>query len=268
MAKKSKTRKPTALKLSYRKEVARIKRFMRRAEQRGYMFDFEIPKEPARVTKQSVSKLKNLTATELYKKAQFVDTQTGEIISGTEGRKLERSRSARKGQETKKRKKQAEQQFWTGQAPAGATTQTSIPTPVATGEDLFGNILDEIVSKLEQSPSEEYTNMYSGKKQKRRSDLIELERRTKSRLLDLIDQAVSKMGKSALGWYLQDHMNDIDLFLDAIMYASSSEQVNFGFTGISRLINQAVNLDPGEYQRINREIDDELELLEGWDELL
>ena len=50
----------------YKKERKRIQSFIRSAEKRGYRFpDNIIPKQPKRIRKESVERLKKLTRTEL-----------------------------------------------------------------------------------------------------------------------------------------------------------------------------------------------------------
>lgn len=96
----------TATQKEYKKQLKRIKQFIRRAEKRGYVFQKDvIPKEPKRVTKASVKKLAKLTPEVLYKKAVYASEKTaGEIIKGTEGLKLERKERSKKSAETRKYK--------------------------------------------------------------------------------------------------------------------------------------------------------------------
>lgn len=90
----------------YAKELRRIKKFIKRAEQRGFRFsDDVIPNRPKKVTQKSVQKLKKITPQQLYKKATAL-SETGKIISGTERRAEERKASARKGVETRRKKLQ------------------------------------------------------------------------------------------------------------------------------------------------------------------
>ena len=102
MARKRKTLTPTQQ--AYRKQVRRIKQFIRRAEKRGYQFNENVlPQQPKRITKQSVERLRKLTPEQLYKKAEYGGEATyGEVIEGTKGRELERKQSARKAVETRK----------------------------------------------------------------------------------------------------------------------------------------------------------------------
>lgn len=93
--------KAKAYEKAYKKELSRIKRFVKAAEKRGYRFDFQIPESPKSYTKKQVEKLHKITPTSLYKKAKYYDLESGEILKGLEGRKLERSRAAYRGAYTK-----------------------------------------------------------------------------------------------------------------------------------------------------------------------
>ena len=89
---------------AYRKAVSNFFRKARSMAKRGYVIDAVLPKEPKKITEASVRRIKKISS-DLYKKSYYV-TEEGEVISGEEGRKYERSRSAKKAAETRKRKKQ------------------------------------------------------------------------------------------------------------------------------------------------------------------
>lgn len=89
----------------YAKQLKRVKQFIRRAEKRGYEFSENVlPDKPKRITQKSIKALQNLTPDKLYSKARYIDYDTGEILTGKEGRKAERKASALKGAETRKRR--------------------------------------------------------------------------------------------------------------------------------------------------------------------
>nr|DAR07392.1 MAG TPA: hypothetical protein [Caudoviricetes sp.] len=93
-------KKLSAIQKAYNKERRRIQRQISRMEQRGYLLPENIlPKQPKRITQASVRRLKNLSTKNLYQKAEYVNVDTGEIVSGRYGRTLERQASARKGAE-------------------------------------------------------------------------------------------------------------------------------------------------------------------------
>lgn len=99
----AKRRKQTPTQKAYYKERRRIQSFIRRAEKRGYIFDAGIlPEIPKKITAASVRRLKALTPKELYKKSRVVIEETGEIISGTHARNIERSISAQKAAHTRR----------------------------------------------------------------------------------------------------------------------------------------------------------------------
>lgn len=76
---------------------------------RGYIVPGDIlPPIPKRVTAASVRRLQKITTKKLYDSSDFQDLVSGEILSGTEGRKIERKRSAKKAAEKRKRKKHDE----------------------------------------------------------------------------------------------------------------------------------------------------------------
>ena len=88
----------TPLQAEYIKQEKRIKSFVRRATKRGFIFpENVIPKRPKRITQKAVERLREMTAPSLYKEAQYVESSTGEVVSGYQGRKSERRRAARKG---------------------------------------------------------------------------------------------------------------------------------------------------------------------------
>ena len=98
-----KKNKLTKNQIAFKKQVTRIKNFIRRATKRGYEFsDNVIPTMPTKVTKKSIEKIKNIKPKDLYSKASYLDKSTGEIVSGSTGRKIERNLSTQKAKETRK----------------------------------------------------------------------------------------------------------------------------------------------------------------------
>ena len=104
-------KKQTQAQKEYRKEQQRIKRFIKRAQERGFMFDESVlPPTPKRITKASVQKLKKLTAKELYKRATYIDVWSGSLVSGTQGRMYERSKAAQQAAITRQRNRDLREQ--------------------------------------------------------------------------------------------------------------------------------------------------------------
>lgn len=77
---------------AWNKEFKRIQQFIKNASKRGFTFDVEIEK-PSRVTKKQLEKIKALKPKELYKYAEYIIPETGEKVTGTQGRTYERSQA-------------------------------------------------------------------------------------------------------------------------------------------------------------------------------
>ena len=99
------TKKSQLLK-DYNKERNRIKRFIRNAEKRGFVFEPNlIPPKPKTITAGSIRRLSKIRPAQLYNKAYAISAVTGQPITVEQRKKEIRQEAARKAWETKKRKK-------------------------------------------------------------------------------------------------------------------------------------------------------------------
>lgn len=103
----AKAKSPTQI--QYYKERARIQHAIRRLVRQGYIVNYELPAIPKKITSKSVASLSKITPTTIRKKSQYVSQETGEVKSGTQAFKEQRSESARKAARTRKWAK--EQQY-------------------------------------------------------------------------------------------------------------------------------------------------------------
>lgn len=121
----------------YRKERKRVNQFLNRAMERGYIFPERLFHDHKNINKQAVESLKKLTAKELYKKAQYSGwyvPEGKEVVSGEEGRKLERKAAAQKAKETIERKKH----------------DTELPPQ----DDMFARmVVQNYITRIEQAPT-------------------------------------------------------------------------------------------------------------------
>lgn len=101
-----KTTKKSQLLKEYNKERNRIKRFIRNAEKRGYVFEPNlIPPRPKTITAGSVRRLSKIRPAELYKKAYAISAVTGQPITVEQRKREIREEASRKAWETRRRKK-------------------------------------------------------------------------------------------------------------------------------------------------------------------
>lgn len=159
MAKRRK-KQPTQAEQQYKKELRRIKQFIRRAEKRGYRFEEDIiPKQPKRITQASVRNLQKRNADYLYKKATAISEDTGKIISGEQKRKEENKKRSQRAAETRERRRKAQE--WKRQIDRQMEDTSEYPMPdvepaptpepdYATLQKLFteGNIVYQRIESL------------------------------------------------------------------------------------------------------------------------
>ena len=101
-----KTTKKSQLLKEYNKERNRIKRFIRNAEKRGYVFEPNLlPPKPKTITSGSVRRLSKIRSADLYNKAYAISAVTGQPITVNQRKREIREEAARKAWETRRRKK-------------------------------------------------------------------------------------------------------------------------------------------------------------------
>ena len=90
-------KKETVNQQEWKKEEARAKRLIKKYENQGFTFDFEIPKKPKVITKKSLEEFKRQTrATKILSKGvRVVDQVTGETETARQAIQKKRSASAK-----------------------------------------------------------------------------------------------------------------------------------------------------------------------------
>lgn len=101
-----KTTKKSQLLKEYNKERNRIKRFIRNAEKRGYVFEPNlIPPKPKTITSGSIRRLSKIKPAQLYNKAYAISAVTGQPITVEQRKREIRQEASRAAWETRRRKK-------------------------------------------------------------------------------------------------------------------------------------------------------------------
>lgn len=104
-----KTTKKSQLLKEYNKERNRIKRFIRNAEKRGYVFEPNlIPPKPKTITSGSIRRLSKIRPAQLYNKAYAISAVTGQPITVEQRKREIREEASRKAWETRRRRKDQE----------------------------------------------------------------------------------------------------------------------------------------------------------------
>jgi hypothetical protein len=106
---RGKTTKKSQLLKEYNKERNRIKRFIRNAEKRGYVFEPNLlPPKPKTITSGSIRRLSKIRPAQLYNKAYAISAVTGQPITVEQRKREIRQEASRKAWETRRRKKDEE----------------------------------------------------------------------------------------------------------------------------------------------------------------
>ena len=193
----------------WEKELKRLNRFIKRAEKRGYIFDENIiPETPQRITKKKLSEIKQINADVLYDTAKYFDKETGQTLSGLEGRRIERRKSAQKAAQTKKFKSQ----------------NTAPEKPALPKEsDIVLRNIEEMIANWQ--PSWHWSNYF-----------IEVKKRDKTTLENLLQQTISEIGREEVAKRLQNAATNVIDTAERILYSSDEEQVNLDLVDIATII--------------------------------
>lgn len=190
----------------YKKEIKRIKRFIKRAEKRGYSFNFKEPEQPKRIRKESVERLKKITPEKLYASSVYRGLYSDfRELGGLEARKKERSASAKKGAETRKRKKE----------------QENAPT---------FDFINEIISMINELPNGRYISYQV---------FLDFTPH-KNFLISLINDRANIASQyntfEKYSNYLNDNKDRIRVLLDKIMHDSNESEIIASFNELAEIL--------------------------------
>lgn len=197
------TKKLTANQQEWKKELKRLQQFIRRAKKRGYTFNEDvIPEMPKRITKKRLSEIKGIKPDILYAQAEYFNAETGETITGTEGRTLERKRSARKGQLTKQRK-----------------ASQNLPRE-------SDNVLRHIEQMIaDWQPMPNWSAYFTSAKKD-----------DKTRLETILQTSIAEIGRINTARRLQNTATNVFDLADRIMYASDEDQVQLDLVEFATIL--------------------------------
>lgn len=212
--KKTATTKPKKLtpnQIAWQKEVKRIKAFIRRAEKRGYTFD--VPREtlqmPKRVTAKALQAVKELRGDKLYDYAYY-RAAPDLLISGKEGRKLERSASSKKAALTRKTAKARQQSgFSNPSGPVRIPDETEI-------------VLQQVESLINRwAPDANWTPAF-----------VEWKRQDRNILISILNGEINRSGREVVARRIQLHAEEIINIVETVLYASGGG--DYKITGAGR----------------------------------
>lgn len=193
---------------AFQKERRRLLQAVNRAKKQGYIFPENIvPSLPKRVTKKSIERIHSLKPKDLYKKAQYLYEETGEIVPALQ-RKQEVKRIGIEKAKLKRKNK------------AKRLDITITYYPIISIIDVIRDRIIEL--QREAKPP------------------VDISFR-KNEVLSIFDDTVSfyEMNENISEYedYLKEHESEIADLLNVISYDSNSEKVNASFVSLGRLLN-------------------------------
>ena len=213
----AKRNKQTENQKAYQKERRRLLQAVRRAEKQGYIFPEDVvPELPKRVTKKQLEKIQKTKPKQLYKKAEFVYQETGEIVPAEQRRQEVKQEAIRKAKETKQKRKKLKTPY----------TPTYYPTI---------SIIDTIRDSISELTREA-------------KPPIPIENR-KNELLAIFEDTVTLYSDNLneLEHYLMEHESEIAELLHVISYDSEVKEVSTSFVRLGRLLNmQSLSISQAE----------------------
>lgn len=211
--------KLSANQAAWKKEAERIKRFIKRAEKRGYKFEENIvPAMPKRVTQAQLTKIKKLTPEMLYRKATYTISGTQMQVSGEEGRKRERQQAYIKAQATR----EAERRLFSDDY-----EQSPPQIPKEEVANVVSNVIQSIFDLLDAwQPREQWSNYL----QTTKANDIE-------KVRNILKSAISSEGEDVIAERIEGSAGKINDLIERIMYDSDRDQIdNFDFPELMTIL--------------------------------
>lgn len=216
--------KQTENQKAYQKERRRLLQAVRRAEKQGYIFPEDIvPELPKRVTKKQLEKIQKTKPKQLYKKAEFVYQETGEVVPAEQRKQEVKQEAIRKAKETRKRKQETR------------IRNKKISTPSAPTYYPTISIIDTIRDRISELTREA-------------KPPITIENR-KNELLAIFEDNVTLYSDNITEYehYLEVHESEIAELLNVIAYDSNAEQISVSFVSLGRILNmQSLSMSQAE----------------------
>ena len=215
-----------------RKET--LLRQVRRMEKGGLVFNFDVRQE---IHGLSPQKARFYTADTLYKKAVWVNTETGELIPAQQIREERRKESARKAAETRRRKreekKRREQEQSRGEMPD-------------ISEDILSR-MDALIRFFDRSVPDSGTTL-AGKKAPKPDATGNYAASVKNYIREIFYEERSK-NPVELAARLYDHAEEIDDLIGVIEYSMYMEAVRVSGNALIAIIRGTEHLSMEDRQR-------------------
>lgn len=211
-------------KTATQKLKTKVKRQIKSLEKRGYIVPEKVKEN---VENANFSRLKSYEKEgykRLYKESEFLDITTGELQSGTKGKQTERTKAYREAKQSS-----PEDAFYnqTGYQRGGTLMDSSEP--------IISNIIDDLVSKLQQDVPDYYFTQ-TGKRKYIRPEKKEKIEKKRDELLRLIEAEITDdKRKNALAKRITENSINISHYLD-MLFSYEDEYIAMGYSMLHSII--------------------------------
>ena len=227
MAKKKKLSKTDIKKRNLLQQV-------RRMEEKRYRFKTDIREE---IKNLSPQKARFFKPEKLYEKAEYYTTE-GDVIPGTERRKQERSEAAKKGAETRKRRR-LEQQL----AEEFAGTAEETPERKDITESILSH-MRSLIDFLESEPNETIITK-RGKEVEKPPEVYVYDRSVKQNLHVIFNHEAAK-DKVGLALRLYENADLIDQLIGTIEYSGYLEDIRVASNDLIKILRGTAELSKAD----------------------
>lgn len=208
----------------YKKARSTLLKKVRSLRERGYIISSDlIPEIPSEKTLKSVNELRDIN-NNIYEKIKYLNSETGELISGIRGRRIEKYKSYAKEKETKTRKAETQTKFYreNNLGNHGKEPNTSV-----------GATLSWVRKQLEEW---EGLSNWS-------SDLNMLKEDDKNRLTSILTSAIANLGEKQVAKNIQDNAIAVMDYVMQILYGSGDGTgTKEGFASGRSAVNNSLSL--------------------------
>lgn len=218
---KKRKKEKTALQKAYAKQIARLKKGVKRYEKQGYSWrgSNPVPEIPKRVTKQALEKIRQMKPVELLNSAIYIDYETGEFYSALKRKEEVKQNGILKRKETLKNKQKETTEYY--------------PTK---------SIIESIRERLATIPDVRHTAS-------RKTGFMTIDTGTKrNALLSMFEDTLleTEMNGTYNDYitYLISKEEQIFSLIDVIIYESEQSIILSSFANLSIIINFGVSLTP------------------------
>lgn len=233
-------------KQKYQSAVRRIiKRYTELQEQGYFLPDLSLPKQPKNY---STKRLKKYTKKYLASTGEYVSRETGEVIKGAKAYQQQRSESARRSAQTRKRNQEIQKALKEYGEQYRQYTQPTQETILSTQ---ISNMIKYVLDYIDSMPS----TIYNGSNKMIIEDL-------KDQLASIVTSNIDSIGYNEYNKYLSENEEAIVNLCD-VLDPYQKDGINTALSHISEL---SLVLNMGELNYNVSTLDSELQDSFGYDE--